>query len=46
MAKLYAHTDLSSKHKCRICDKPIKKRLVQIKDVAPKLCYKHYKENL
>ena len=40
--KKYRHTDLSNTHKCRICGKGIKERLIQIKTVKPTLCYKHY----
>ena len=39
------HTDLSDKYKCKKCGKAIKQRLVVIKESAPQLCYKHYKEN-
>lgn len=42
--KKYAHTDLSNTHKCRVCGKAIKKRLIEIKTVKPTLCYKHYIE--
>ena len=42
--KKYRHTDLSNTHKCRICGKGIKERLIQIKTVKPTLCYKHYIE--
>ena len=41
--KKYTHTDLSDTHKCRICNKAIKERLIEIKTVKPTLCYKHYK---
>ena len=37
------YTDLSKTHKCRICGKAIKERLIEIKTVKPTLCYKHYK---
>jgi len=30
---------LSDVHVCRICNKPIKQRLVAIKDRPPKLCF-------
>jgi len=36
------YTDLSKTHKCRICGKAIKQRLIEIKTVKPTLCYKHY----
>ena len=36
------YTELSSTHKCKICKKPIKQRLIDIKTVKPTLCYKHY----
>ena len=42
--KKYTHTDLSDTHKCRICNKAIKERLIEIKTVKPVLCYKHYME--
>ena len=42
--KKYKHTALSDTHKCRVCGKAIKKRLIEIKTVKPTLCYKHYKE--
>ena len=41
--KRYKHTDLSNNHKCRVCGKGIKKRLIEIKANTPTLCYKHYK---
>jgi len=40
--KEFAHTDLNWDHKCRICGKFIKRRLVKIKEHPPQLCYKHY----
>ena len=46
MKKGYKYTDLSDKYKCVKCGKSIKERLIKIKQVKPKLCYKHYKENL
>ena len=42
--KKYKYTDLSDTHKCRVCGKAIKKRLIEIKTVKPTLCYKHYIE--
>jgi len=36
------YTELSSTHKCKICKKGIKQRLIDIKTVKPTLCYKHY----
>lgn len=36
------YTKLSSTHKCKICKKGIKQRLIDIKTVKPTLCYKHY----
>ena len=41
--KKHTYTDLSDTHKCRICKKAIKERLIEIKTVKPTLCYKHYK---
>tara|TARA_R100000501_G_C2572465_1_gene78837 strand:+ start:300 stop:494 length:195 start_codon:yes stop_codon:yes gene_type:complete len=41
--KKYTYTDVSNTHKCRICKKAIKERLIEIKTVKPTLCYKHYK---
>lgn len=38
------HDDLSDIHKCQKCGKPIKTRLVRIKQVPPKLCYAHWLE--
>ena len=40
--KEFAHTDLNWDHKCRICGKFIKRRLVKIKETPPQLCYKCY----
>ena len=40
----HTYTDLSDTHKCRICNKAIKERLIEIKTVKPVLCYKHYME--
>jgi len=42
--KKFKYTDLSDKHFCRKCGKRIKKQLVLIKDLPPKLCYKHWLE--
>ena len=42
--KEFKHTDVSPDHTCRICNKPIKKRLIKIKPVAPTLCYNHWRE--
>ena len=42
--KKHTYTDLSDTHKCRICKKAIKERLIEIKTVKPTLCYKHYIE--
>ena len=42
--KKFKYTDLSDKHFCKKCRKPIKKQLVLIKDLPPKLCYKHWLE--
>ena len=36
------YRELSKTHKCRICKKAIKQRLIDIKTVKPTLCYKHY----
>lgn len=38
--KHYPHDLLSEEHKCRECQKPIKARLVAIKQAPPGLCYK------
>ena len=40
--KEFKHTQISDKHKCRICNKPIKLRLVKIKEIPPTLCYNHF----
>ena len=44
MKKPFKYTELSDKHKCKVCGKSIKLNLVKIKPSAPQLCYKHYKE--
>lgn len=36
------YREVSSTHKCKVCKKPIKQRLIDIKTVKPVLCYKHY----
>jgi hypothetical protein len=36
----YPHTLLSDNHKCKKCGKGIKARLIKIKEIPPKLCYK------
>jgi ribosome-binding protein aMBF1 (putative translation factor) len=40
--KHYPHTELHPSAKCEICKKPIKKRLVLIKEKSVRLCYKCY----
>lgn len=40
--KHFKHTDLSDKHKCKICGKGIKIRLVGIKENTPMFCYTHW----
>ena len=42
----HTYTDLSDTHKCRVCNKAIKERLIEIKTVKPTLCYKHYKNEI
>jgi len=37
-------TDVDRSVRCKECNKPIKTRLVKMKEVTPKLCYKHWKE--
>lgn len=46
MKKSLPHTVLSTVHRChyRGCEKGIKQRLVNIRKVTPKLCFKHWKE--
>ena len=34
---------LSTTHRCKLCNKQIKERLVKIKKQAPKLCYQCWK---
>lgn len=43
-AKKERHDDVSDIHKCQKCGKPIKTRLVRIKQTPPKLCYQHWLE--
>ena len=40
----YPFDRLSSQHKCKVCGKPIKERLVVQKQIPPSLCYRHWKE--
>lgn len=37
-------TDVDKSVKCKKCGKPIKTRLVKMKETVPTLCYNHYKE--
>lgn len=42
MKKGYKHTDLHPTVRCKECGKPIKSRLVVIKQNKPEECYIHY----
>jgi ribosome-binding protein aMBF1 (putative translation factor) len=42
--KHYPHNCLSETYKCKMCGRPIKERLVLIKDTLPKLCYRCWKK--
>jgi len=43
--KYFRHTELSDKHKCKVCGKGIKIRLVRIKENPPMFCYMHWLAN-
>jgi len=43
-SKKEPYNDLSETHKCERCGKPIKSRLVRIKQAPPRLCYLHWLE--
>ena len=44
LKRKYPATSLDKGVRCKKCNKPIKKRLVIMKQSTPQLCYKHWKE--
>ena len=43
--KPYKHTERDEKVRCVVCNRPLKKNVVERKVKTPKKCYKHHTED-